>query len=599
MKAWSISTTVRNPERIPEFTRAIEAISGKAWDSSTQVEFMYELIRRRLYRPMNLTDEQVTLVDDVERTITTAEAREIFDAQKYEDPPMRGRTAIAPLRDMGLVELKPIVRWTDLGKSLVEGRITLQDALLNYNFKWEVPTPNHKTFTAADGFLIRPFIGTLALIKKVNELWQVAAHDEVGLSREEFNIYAPTLIDYRYIVEFAERIVNSRIAIRNANGAAGKLEAWNKSVDYHLNNLPHGVRGFSDRDLSNLRDYGDNAIRYFRNTGFIEFRGAGRYVDISKTSKAQAALLIEQELYKPIGFSDAEEYLNYVGDVNSFVPPWATSTRILEVKNYLRDLLAAEGHAAAAETPQLPAESNPIRGEDSEILQLKDTLLRTRLAKLKAQSRDPEFVSWFIDEYQQLMQKNYDGYLPKPVALEFNTFKAFLSLNDALEVKPNYPLGDDGEPISTAPGGGTDLLCEYEQFVLSVEVTMSTGRSQWVMEGQPVQRHLRDIEDSTNKPAYSLFLAPKLHPDTVETFWIANVHGYQGKAQRIVPLEFESWQTLLKALRPRIESGELKHSKILSVLVNAMPQGAELENSLVWKQRINSEQFLTSVAVAK
>jgi hypothetical protein len=598
MKTWSISTTVRNPERIPDFTRAIEAISGKTWDNNTQVEFMYELIRRRLYRPMNLTDQQNDLVDDVERVITTAEAREIFESQRYEDPPMRGRTAMAPIRDMGLVELKPSVRWTDLGKSLVEGKITLQDALLNYNLKWEVPTPNHKTFTAVDGYLIKPFIGTLALIQKVNELWQVAVHDEVGLSREEFNIYAPTLIDYRYIEEFAERIVSGRKAIRSANGAAGKLEAWNKSVDFHLRNLPHGDRGYSDKDLSNLRDYGDNAIRYFRNTGFIEFRGAGRYVDISKTSKAQVDLLIAEESFRPVGYSEVDEYLQAIGDVNSFVPPWATSARMLEVKEYLKVLLAAEGQDVVPAITTTPPPANPIRGEDAEIIQLKDTLLRTRLSKLKAKSREPQFVSWFIDEYQSLMEKNYQGYLPKPVALEFNTFKAFLSLNDALEVKPNYPLGDDGEPISTAPGGGTDMLCEYEQFVLSVEVTMSTGRSQWVMEGQPVQRHLRDIEEATVKPAYGLFLAPKLHPDTVETFWIANVHGYQGQAQRIIPLEFEAWQTFLTAVRPRIESGELKHSEILNFFVKAMPQGEELNNSIAWKQRINSEEFLTTVAVA-
>jgi hypothetical protein len=598
VKTWSISTTVRNPERIPDFTEAVEAIAGRTWDKDTQVEFMYELIRRRLYRPMNLTDEQIDMVDDVERVMTSAEAQEIFESQHYEDPPMRGRTAMAPIRDMGLVDLKPSVRWTDLGKSLVERKITLQDALLNYNLKWEVPTPNHKTFSAADGFLIKPFVGTLALIKKVNELWQVEVRDEVGLSRDEFNIYAPTLIDYRYIGEFAERIVKGRLAAKNAIGAAGKLEAWNKSVDFHLNNLPHGDRGFTDKELNNLRDYGDNAIRYFRNTGFIEFRGAGRYVDISKTSKAQADLLIEQELYKPIGFSDAEEYLQTIGDVTSFIPPWASESRMLEVKEYLRGLLAEEGKDISTAISTAPVVANPIRGEDEEIIKLKETLLRTRLSKLKAKSREPQFVSELIEEYQNLMKKNYDGYLPKPVALEFNTFKAFLSLNDALEVKPNYPVGDDGEPISTAPGGGTDLICEYEQFLLSVEVTMSTGRSQWVMEGQPVQRHLRDLEDTTNKPAYSLFLAPKLHADTVDTFWIANVHGYQGKAQRIIPLEFESWQIFLEAVKPRIESGELKHAEILKLFEKALPKGDEMVNSITWKQRINSEEFLTSVAAA-
>ena len=101
MKTWSISTTVRNPERIPDFTEAIEAIVGRDWNKDTQVSLMHELIRRRLYKPTNMTDKQSELFEDVEREMTTLEAKDIFDTQKYEDPPMRGRTAIAPIRDMG------------------------------------------------------------------------------------------------------------------------------------------------------------------------------------------------------------------------------------------------------------------------------------------------------------------------------------------------------------------------------------------------------------------------------------------------------------------------------------------------------------------
>jgi hypothetical protein len=598
MKVWSISTTVRNPERIPEFASAIQPFIGMTWDKQRQVEFMYELIRRRLYKPTKLTDAQAELVNDVEREMTTTEAKDIFEAQNYEDPPMRGRTAISPVRDVGLVRLQPTVQLTDIGKALVDKKITLQDVLLNYGLKWEVPTPGHKTFTAKDGYYIKPFIGTLALISRVNSLWLEKTGDEVGISKEEFNIYGPTLIDYKSIDTYAERIVAGRLKSKSAQGAADKLAALNEATVHHLSNLPNGSSSFTEIDLNNLRDFGDNAIRYFRQTGFIEFRGAGRYVDIGKTAKAQVELLLEQELYKPVGYQDQEEYLDVVGDLNAFTPPWATKEKLKDVKDYLKNLLKQE--AGDVKLDSIPAEKleNPIRGEDAEIIVLKEALLESRLSKLKVSSRSRNFVEEFIEEYEALEKKNYEGYLPKPVALEFNTFKAFLSLNDALAVKPNYPQGDDGEPISTAPGGGTDLYCEYESFVLSVEVTMSTGRSQWQMEGQPVQRHLRDVEDSSAKPAYSLFLAPKLHADTVDTFWIANVHGYQGQAQKIIPLEFEAWRTYLRSVSPKIVNGELKHNQMLRFFEAALPIGDETKNSLVWKQRINSPEFLEKVAVA-
>jgi hypothetical protein len=597
MKTWSISTTVRNPERIPDFTAAVVAIAGKEWNKETQVSFMYELIRRRLYKPTNMTDAQSQLFDDVEREMTTLQAKEIFNSQNYEDPPMRGRTAISPIRDMGLVQLKPLVGLTNLGQSLIDREISLQDALLNYNLKWEVPTPEHKKFRRQDGYFIKPFIGTLALISKVNERWREEVDDEVGLSREEFNIYAPTLIDASFIDEFARRVVDGRIAAKEAIGAAAKLEAQNRALRQHLNNLPHGERSFTDIDLNNLRDYGDNAIRYFRNTGFIEFRGAGRYVDVASTARAQVKLLVDQELYKPVGYESIEDYLDAVGDVKSFTPPWATKEKMAAVKQYLNKLLEDEGEEISSSIVAPEIKANLIRGEDAEVIELKEALLLSRLTKLKKASRSPEFINEILAEYENLPKKNYDGYLPKPVALEYITFKSFLSLNDALEVKPNYPLGDDGEPISTAPGGGTDLFCDYEGFVLSVEVSMSTGRNQWVMEGQPVQRHLREIEEKTTKPAFSLFLAPKLHDDTVNTFWIANVFGYQGKQQRIVPLDFEAWKTFLVQVRPRIESGALKNEEILNLFEKALPTAGETD-SVAWVQRIHSASFLSQVAAA-
>ena len=596
MKTWSISTTVRNPERIPDFIQAVGAIAGSQWDKQTQMALMHELIRLRLYKPTNMTAVQSELFEDSDQEMSTNQAAQIFDSQNYEDPPMRGRTAIAPIRDMGLVRLKPEVGLTDLGKSLVSGAISLQDALLNYNLKWEVPTPEHRKFKAEEGYFIKPFIGSLALISCVNELWRESSGKEVGLSLDEFNVFAPTLIDCEFIDEFAHRIIDGRLATKEAVGAAAKHEAQRRTFSRHLNKLPHGDGKFSETDLNNLRDYGDNAVRYFRNTGFIEFRGAGRYVDIAASARAQVDLLVDQKLYKPIGYDSSDDYLEAMGDVHSFSPPWASEEEIASVKRSLVKLLKDEGEEVEPSIAAPKTTANSIRGEDSEIINLKEALLLSRLTKLKKTSRTADFVSGLLLEYENLPKKNYKGHLPKPVALEYTAYKSFLSLNDALVVKPNYPLGDDGEPISTAPGGGTDLYCEYETFVLSVEVTMSQGRSQWMMEGQPVQRHLRDIEDSTQKPAFSLFLAPKLHEDTVNTFWVANMFGYQGTQQRIVPLNFDAWREYLTHVRPRIESGDLKSEEILRLLGNALPKTDE--DSVEWLSRIHSPLFLSEIAEA-
>ena len=138
------------------------------------------------------------------------------------------------------------------------------------------------------------------------------------------------------------------------------------------------------------------------------------------------------------------------------------------------------------------------------------------------------------------------------------------------------------------------MICEYRNFVLSVEVTLSRGNLQWVMEGQPVQRHLRSIEDDYSKPAYAFFLAPRLHTDTVETFWIANVHGYQGGQQRIAALEIPFWCEYLKAKNAHLINGLYNQDDLQLLLDGALPNQSLHANALAWKQTINSTEFALS-----
>jgi len=78
---------------------------------------------------------------------------------------------------------------------------------------------------------------------------------------------------------------------------------------------------------------------------------------------------------------------------------------------------------------------------------------------------------------------------------------------------------------------------------------MLTGRDQWYNERQPIMRHLRDFEErNKNKSAYCLFIAPALHRDTLNTFWVSVKYEYEGKQQKIIPLSIQSFIELLKTL---------------------------------------------------
>ena len=108
-KPWSISTTVRNPERLRDFLRALTELERQPFNSENQIKYQILLIQNKLYKPTDLTREQQKYFDDIETEMPFSVAREIFNAQGYEDPAMRGRNSVAPLNKMGLCIEKNLV----------------------------------------------------------------------------------------------------------------------------------------------------------------------------------------------------------------------------------------------------------------------------------------------------------------------------------------------------------------------------------------------------------------------------------------------------------------------------------------------------------
>jgi hypothetical protein len=122
-RPWSISTTVRNPERLQQFLRVLAEFEGKPFDADVQKSFQTRLIQERLYRPNNIPSELLQRYEDPMHTLSFDEAREIFEHQGYKDPPMRGRQSANPLNKLGLavaIQRLGKVRITPAGKLLLD-----------------------------------------------------------------------------------------------------------------------------------------------------------------------------------------------------------------------------------------------------------------------------------------------------------------------------------------------------------------------------------------------------------------------------------------------------------------------------------------------
>lgn len=94
MKPWSISTTVRNPERIRNFIKVLEFLEGKSFNTDNQEKYQILLIQNKFYKPTNIPTKFQKYYDNPELEMPSDVAEEIFYHQKYEDPAMRGRQSV-------------------------------------------------------------------------------------------------------------------------------------------------------------------------------------------------------------------------------------------------------------------------------------------------------------------------------------------------------------------------------------------------------------------------------------------------------------------------------------------------------------------------
>ena len=130
---------------------------------------------------------------------------------------------------------------------------------------------------------------------------------------------------------------------------------------------------------------------------------------------------------------------------------------------------------------------------------------------------------------------------------EWTLWRAALAIdhmiNKPYEVR-GFKLDSDFLPVTAAGGGKGDLYCEFEDFAILTEVTMSTSSRQEAMEGEPVRRHVSDAVLKYNKPVYGLFLAIKINTNTAETFRHGIWYTKSNVKQRldIVPLSLDQFR---------------------------------------------------------
>lgn len=592
-KLWSISTTVRNPERIQPFLTVLKEMEGETFDEAGQVKFQTLLIQHRLYQPTGLSDAMLEYYETSGDKMSFEQAQEIFEHMKSrstvlrDDVGLRGRTSVAPLTKMGLAVAKQTsgqIKITGIGNAFLKNEIDIGDVYFRFFIKWQIPNPESNEFNDDGTYNIKPFIGALHLIDRVNKREIERGNEPKGLSKDEFDLFAPSLVNFRDIDSYADKVIALR-ELMNGKSKQEKRQILNDyRRDFAVAFLETDVRAEVDKLLSNLDDYGDNAIRYFRLTRYLHIRGGGFYIDLEPRRSVEISNLLAHDNAEARTFASKEEYLEYVSDITQPKLPWETKEALTEiVRKLMEEVSVYENKLGLSPDHRVTYESFSEQ-------QLKSYAEELRAYRRSLQDKENHNISQNVEkvkEYITALENIFEAE-DKPITLEKYVSLGLNALNDALQIKPNYPVGDDNEPTFTAPANIPDIECFYETYNAICEVTMLTGRDQWYNEGQPVMRHLRDFENKdTGKTSYCLFIAPRLHRDTVNTFWTSIKYEYEGRPQKIVPLSIGQFIQLLKALVAIKERGGfLTHAKLFELYDQIVGKSSTATNASEWLDEI-------------
>lgn len=279
---------------------------------------------------------------------------------------------------------------------------------------------------------------------------------------------------------------------------------------------------FVKTKASNMRDYADACFRYLRATGMVEISQRGHSLSIMPEKKAEVEYFLSTVDRKPIYIDDEEKYKEYLFD---------TAMPVLYSDN--RERLLKQVAEVTGITADLSSETTEKLKDifEEAIITKKTEIVNKQIRSLKEYKDYADVMTVFDD-----IKKN--AFYDTPLMLEWNTWRAMTML-DGGDIKANLKFDDKGQPMSNAVGNMADIVCDYGDFGLSVEVTMQSGQKQYEMEGETVSRHLAKLKRETGKDAFCLFIAPKINESCIAYFYALhtmNIAFYGGQSV-IVPLE--------------------------------------------------------------
>ncbi len=459
------TTTLRNPERLKWFLGALKSYNGQVLTNDLAKEIAGEIIRIGLYTPTNLSASVKNKINAKEPLTDKEVVKVVNDnPQNHKEAgfdkgwPSRFDTWFKIAKELGFVyyKIEEKIKFSEIGLKLVDSEHPEfeQQAFLNAFVKYQSNSPFRR--------VLNENVPLILLLEVISKLNKDKDFNGSGISKLEL----PLVIFWKN--NDSEKLYQLIKKIRKKHKYN---PSWEVIVDICVNQIMEGkFKKFNPKSI--MIDYPDEFIRKMRLTGLISLRGGGRFVDINKNEQKKVDYALDNySEYKK--YETEEEYFEYMAAIDE-------------------NLILSEGKPISVdERDKYLIKWKSIYSWDK----IKEEMIN--LAK------------------KRLTKDDILKYLSNPIRLEFLVALAVKSKFPNVKVIPNYPYDDEGLPTSTAAGVGDkgDIECYEDINGILIEVTMSEGRTQTVMEVWPITRHLGEFSKNS-KDSMCYFIAPSIFKDS-------------------------------------------------------------------------------------
>ena len=535
MRPWHLgNTTVRSPFRLRD---GLVALSTSSLQGNLRGEEQERAFRRLLgeHGIVELGDDDTYSVGRKWRS-----ALNKLGFLYPEVPPASG----IPQSEIGPIDMITPNGWRLIRADTVPA---MQECFLRALAAHYIPSALERKFDFA---VFSPLRHTLAIMLELEK--------QTGESRLNF-VEMAVVVQLTSSDEPLADIVAQVLALR-----ARRLASPNKrKFDRQEREAAAVLHGYA---AGTFNDYADTNLRYLKATGLVQSKGRG-------LSLVPEKHVFVEKLIQDTGIPDSDRSY-FITLCNGAKLPTDNKDSALAVLDDLLRQLEKRGipFDATGKPTDTPADIAIIRHQIEGILSE-----RNEEEYATRQAVEWEEIAAYMEliitrKGKKTLSNGEDIEVPQaeaPAYFEWVLWRAFLAIN-SLANKPyearRFKIDQDFLPVGTAPGNGPDLIFEFHDFVIVVEVTLTDNSRQEAAEGEPVRRHVADLVShyaiQSGKPVYGLFIANRIDSNTAETFRIGVWFTRTDDKMRldIIPVTLVQFKAFFEALftSGRVEVGLIR-----------------------------------------